>query len=65
MNIASETAINIKITSDEVRNVLLDYIKRMAGGVIKKDMELIEIEMDGDFKDVTFTWMQNRNKDIR
>lgn len=62
MNITSETAISIKIQKDEVRDILLDYIKRVAGGTVKKDMELVDI--DGNFSDFTFVWTQNRLKEM-
>ena len=62
MNITSETAVSIKIQKDEVRDILLDYIKRVAGGTVKKDMELADI--DGDFSDFTFIWTQNRLKEM-
>jgi hypothetical protein len=62
MNITAETAISIKIQKDEVRDILLDYIKRVAGGTVKKDMELVDI--DGSFSDFTFIWTQNRLKEM-
>lgn len=62
MNITAETAISIKIQKDEVRDILLDYIKRVAGGTVKKDMELVDI--DGNFSDFTFIWTQNRLKEM-
>lgn len=62
MNIETESAISIKITKDEVRDILLDHIKRVAGGVIKKDMELADT--DGEFNDLKFIWTQSRFKDV-
>lgn len=63
MNIASENCISITIQKDEVMNILLDHIKRVAGGVVKKDMELIDT--DGEFHNITFVWSNVRSKEIR
>lgn len=62
MNIETESAISITIQKDEVMNILLDHIKRVAGGVVKKDMELIDT--NGEFHNITFVWSNVRSKDI-
>jgi hypothetical protein len=61
MNIESQNSVSIQIDADEVRNILLEHIKRVAGGVVAKDMEFQDIEYE--FKDVTFTWKRSRIKE--
>jgi len=65
MNIASQDSITIKIDKDEVKSVLLDYIKRMAGGMIDKDMMLEDDPFGHVEKDVAFTWNRVRAKEVR
>lgn len=62
MNIETESAISITLQKDEVMTILLDHIKRIAGGVVKKDMQLVDTE--GEFNNITFFWSQVRNKTI-
>lgn len=62
MNIETENAISIRLEKDEIMNIVLDHIKRVAGGVIKKDMELIDT--DGEFNNITFIWSNIRVKTI-
>lgn len=62
MNIETENAISIRLEKDEIMNIVLDHIKRVAGGVIKKDMELIDT--DGEFNNITFFWSNIRLKTI-
>jgi len=63
MNIASQNSVSIQIDKDEVKGILLDYIKRVVGGVVEKDMEMQDIEYE--FKDVTFTWNRSRTKEMK
>ncbi len=62
MNIETENAISIRLDKDEIMNIVLDHIKRVAGGVIKKDMELIDT--DGEFNNIIFIWSNIRIKTI-
>ncbi len=65
MNIASQDSITIKISKEEIKSVLLDYIKRMAGGVVDKDMVLEEDPFGHVEKDVAFTWNRSRTKEVK
>jgi hypothetical protein len=50
------------ITGAEVKNILLDYIKRVSPGFVQKDMKMLEL--DDIFEDVTFSWHRSRDKNI-
>ena len=62
MNLSSQNSVSITLTSDEVKTVLLEYINRMAGGNIDKDMTLND--KGYEFKDVTFEWFRKRSKNM-
>ncbi len=62
MNIASQNSVSISISKNEVKDILLEHIKRVAGGVVDKDMEMKDIEYE--FKDVTFVWNRSREKEM-
>ena len=60
MNIQSQNSIVIAFTGDEIKNILLDHIKRVTPGVVPRDMKMVE---DGlVFEDVSFMWTRERNK---
>lgn len=64
MNIASQNSISIKFTAAEIKNILLEHIKRVAGGVVDKDMILEDDPFGHVEKGVEFIWKRGRNKEV-
>jgi hypothetical protein len=65
MNISSQDRVSIKISAEEIKNVLLDYIKRMAGGMVDKDMVLEDDPFGHVEKGVEFVWKRARTKEVK
>lgn len=64
MNIASQNSISIKFTPAEIKSILLDHIKRVAGGVVDKDMVLEDDPFGHVEKGVEFIWTRGRTKEV-
>lgn len=65
MNISTQDSITINISKTEIKSVLLDYVKRMVGGMVDKDMILEDDPFGHVEKDVCFTWSRSRNKEVK
>jgi len=62
MDINSQNSVSISFTGEEIKNILLDHIKRMTPGVVARDMKMIETGMN--FDDVCFMWVRERIKKV-
>lgn len=64
MNISSQDSVVIKFSASEIKDILLDYIKRAAGGMVDKDMTLEDNPFGHIEKGAEFIWKRARSKEL-